>query len=124
MNFIAPLQEATKTGLSLLFICLAIPAATTAAENPSEIASRSVDIPLRIAYPLLETFLVSEVFTGPGQTLSLPASLNACSEITLSEPVLSARPDSRQRRFRRCGLLHHDVRFRRAPRTEGRTRDS
>lgn len=93
LSFDTPRRTAVFTALSLLCVWLALPATITAAETDAESSRRSVQIPLSLDYPLLDKLLVSEVFTGAGQTLALPATLNACSDVTLSDPSLSGRMD-------------------------------
>lgn len=48
-----------------------------------------VSVPLRFDYPLLQQLLVAELFRGAGQSRELLNDPSTCSEIVLSEPVLS-----------------------------------
>ncbi len=62
------------------------------AEPPAR--TSGVAVPLRLDYPLLERLLVSQLFTGEGQSRELLNDPSGCSALLLSEPALSPR-DSR-----------------------------
>lgn len=50
-----------------------------------------VAVPLRFDYPLLQQLLVAELFTGPGMSKELLNDPTRCSEVVLTDPVLSPR---------------------------------
>ena len=59
---------------------------TTSAKH----AGIDVDVPLRFEYALLERLLVTQLFTGAGDTLEVLNDPAGCSEAVLREPVLSS----------------------------------
>lgn len=50
-----------------------------------------VAVPLRLDYPLLQQLLVSQLFTGEGQSLEILNDPSGCSALLLSEPALAPR---------------------------------
>ena len=62
---------------------------TAPPESESPAQTSQVVVPLRLDYPLLQQLLVTQLFTGPGQSRELVNDPSGCNEIVLSEPVLA-----------------------------------
>ncbi len=72
---------------------LVIGASAANAQGPVAVSDSStrtsaVAVPLHLDYPLLEQLLVSQLFTGAGQTRELLNDPGGCSELVLSDPAL------------------------------------
>ena len=88
----APRHSSAFTRASLLaclalFLC-AVKASSQIAEDAR---TQHVMVPLFLDYPLLSTLIEAELFSGPGATLDLLGESQACSEVILTSPDLSAQ---------------------------------
>lgn len=57
--------------------------------NDAAAQNIKVAVPLRLDYPLLQQLLVSQLFTGEGQSRELLNDPSGCSELILSDPALA-----------------------------------
>ena len=78
-----------------LFILAGLAIGASAANQPGQAAAGDssapikVVVPLRFDYPLLQQLLVSQLFTGEGQTRELLDDPSGCSEFVLSDPAVA-----------------------------------
>jgi hypothetical protein len=64
-------------------------AAPPAGGNPPQ--SQTLNLPVRLDYPLLEKLLLARVFTGTAGSLDVLNDPTGCSEVVLSEPTLAPK---------------------------------
>ena len=78
-----------------LFILSSLAIGASAANEPGQAAAGDssapikVSVPLRFDYPLLQQLLVSQLFTGEGQTRELLDDPSGCSQFILSNPAVA-----------------------------------
>jgi hypothetical protein len=72
--------------------------AEAAGAPPAEAESQTtqVEVPLSLDYPLLQKLLITQMFTGAGQSRELLNDPGGCSTILLSSPALASRDSQLQ----------------------------
>lgn len=59
---------------------------------PLRVHGSTVEVPIKLDYPLLHQLLVKQLFKAPGQTAELLDDPSGCNQIVLSNPHLSGKP--------------------------------
>ena len=83
-----PRRLACRAGAALA-LALAAGAGSAAPAPPAD--ARTVSVPLRLETPLLQHLLETQLFTGPAGTHDLFDPGESCSQLTLSEPLLTPK---------------------------------
>jgi len=77
------------TGVVILILPVSVMA--NVAQEPA-----AVEVPLNMDYPLLQTLVVAQLFTGPDKKYQLLDDPSGCNSIELSNPQLSPQADALQ----------------------------